>query len=54
MDSVLFAVDYVSEFHSPGSLRESLNPLIAAILTAAVAAVVRAIEKHRMTKRRKF
>jgi hypothetical protein len=54
MDSVLVAVNNLSDFHSPGSLRESINPLIVMILTAAAAAVVRALEKHRMNKKRKY
>jgi hypothetical protein len=54
MDTLTTIFDNYSHFQSSHSLRDSINPLIVAILTAAAAAVIRAIEKHRMNKKRKL
>jgi hypothetical protein len=54
MDSLITVFDNFSQYQSSHSLRDQINPLIVAILTAAAAAVIRAIEKHRMKKNRKF
>jgi hypothetical protein len=50
MDSLITVFDNVSQVSCSHSLRDQLSPLIVAILTAAAAAVVRAIEKNRMKR----